>query len=79
MTYRLVKAGLPTSTLRDIWELKILVQGNAAFNTPANGNRIVVRCVDVGGCGRGGAGSAPRNDRCDALHTGISRLSSEYS
>ena len=46
MTYRLVKEGFPISTLRDslgsIWQREILVQGNAVFSNPANGNRIVV-------------------------------------
>ena len=46
MTYRLEKDGFPISTLRDslggIWEREILVQGNAVFTNPANGNRIVV-------------------------------------
>ena len=46
MTYRLVKEGFPISTLRDslggLWEREILVQGNAVFTNPANGNRIVV-------------------------------------
>jgi hypothetical protein len=46
MTYRLVKEGFPLSTLRDslggIWQREILVQGNAVFSNPANGNRIVV-------------------------------------
>ena len=46
MTYRLVKEDFPTSTLRDslggLWEREILVQGNAVFTNPSNGNRIVV-------------------------------------
>ena len=46
MTYRLVQDGFPISTLRDslggIWEREILIQGNAVFTHPANGNRIVV-------------------------------------
>ena len=46
MTYRLVQDGFPISTLRDslggIWEREILIQGNAVFTNPANGNRIVV-------------------------------------
>jgi hypothetical protein len=46
MTYRLVTEGFPFSTLRDslggIWQREILVQGNAVFTNPANGNRIVV-------------------------------------
>ncbi|MFN4867887.1 MAG: hypothetical protein ACK5GZ_16410 [Cyanobium sp.] len=46
MTYRLVQDGFPISTLRDslggIWQREILIQGNAVFTNPANGNRIVV-------------------------------------
>jgi hypothetical protein len=46
MTYRLVQEGFPISTLRDslggIWQREILIQGNAVFTHPANGNRIVV-------------------------------------
>ena len=46
MTYRLVKPGFPVSELRDLhggrWRREILVQGNAVFTNPANGNRIVV-------------------------------------
>ncbi|QVL51983.1 MAG: hypothetical protein KFB97_10810 [Cyanobium sp. M30B3] len=46
MTYRLVQDGFPISTLRDslggIWEREILIQGNAVFTNPANGNHIVV-------------------------------------
>lgn len=46
MTYRLVQEGFPISTLRDslggIWQREILIQGNAVFTNPANGNRIVV-------------------------------------
>ena len=46
MTYRLVQEGFPISTLRDslggIWKRQILIQGNAVFSNPANGNRIVV-------------------------------------
>lgn len=46
MTYRLVEEGFPVSTLRDslggMWERRVLVQGNAIFTNPANGNRIFV-------------------------------------
>ena len=46
MTYRLVQEGFPISTLRDslggIWQREILIQGNAVFTHPANGNRNVV-------------------------------------
>jgi hypothetical protein len=46
MTYTLVKEGFPVSTLRDslggIWEREVLIQGNAVFTNPVNGNRIVV-------------------------------------
>jgi hypothetical protein len=46
MTYRLIGAGCPISTLEDAlggrWEREIFVQGNALFLNPANGNRIVV-------------------------------------
>jgi hypothetical protein len=46
MTYHLVRAGFPLSTLRDslggIWERQIFPQGNALFKNPANGNRIFV-------------------------------------
>jgi hypothetical protein len=46
MTYQLVQDGFPISTLRDslggIWQREILIQGNAVFTNPANGNRIVV-------------------------------------
>jgi len=46
MTYRLVEEGFPVSVLRDslggIWEREVLIQGNAVFTNPANGNRIFV-------------------------------------
>jgi hypothetical protein len=46
MTNRLVEEGFPVSTLRDslggMWERRVLVQGNAIFTNPANGNRIFV-------------------------------------
>jgi len=46
MTYRLIQAGFPISILGDSlggrWRREILVQGNAVFVNPANGNRIVV-------------------------------------
>jgi hypothetical protein len=46
LTYRLIRAGFPISTLRDslggLWEREILPQGNAVFVNRANGNRIVV-------------------------------------
>jgi hypothetical protein len=46
MTYRLVEEGFPVSVLRDslggTWERQVLVQGNAVFTNPANGNRIFV-------------------------------------
>jgi len=46
MTYRLVEEGFPVSVLRDslggVWEREMLIQGNAVFTNPANGNRIVV-------------------------------------
>ncbi len=46
MTYRLVKAGFPLSSLRDslggIWERQIFVQGNAMYTNKLNGNRIFV-------------------------------------
>ena len=46
MTYQLVQEGFPISTLPDslggIWQREILIQGNAVFTNPANGNRIVV-------------------------------------
>ncbi len=46
MTYTLVKEGFPVSTLRDslggTWEREVLIQGNAVFTNPANGNRIFV-------------------------------------
>lgn len=46
MTYRLIRAGFPASTLRDslggIWRREVLVQGNAVFVNAANGNRILV-------------------------------------
>jgi hypothetical protein len=46
MTYRLVKEGFPVSVLRDslggTWERQVLIQGNAVFTNPANGNRIFV-------------------------------------
>jgi hypothetical protein len=42
MTCRLVKDGFPSSTLGGIGEREILVQGNAVFTNPANGNRIGV-------------------------------------
>ncbi|MCP9928799.1 hypothetical protein [Cyanobium sp. CH-040] len=45
-TYTLVKEGSPVSILRDslggIWEREALIQGNAVFTNPANGNRIFV-------------------------------------
>ncbi|MFO8237214.1 MAG: hypothetical protein R6U00_02965 [Prochlorococcaceae cyanobacterium] len=46
MTYRLVEEGFPVSVLRDslggTWERQVLLQSNAEFTNPANGNRIVV-------------------------------------
>lgn len=47
MTYRLVKSGVPLSTLRvslgGLWEREVLIQGNAVFRaTQSNSNRIVV-------------------------------------
>ena len=46
MTYQLVKEGFPVSVLRDslggVWEREVLIQGNAVFTNPANGNRIFV-------------------------------------
>jgi hypothetical protein len=46
MTYRLLKEGFPISVLRDslggTWEREVLIQGNAVFTNPANGNRIFV-------------------------------------
>ncbi|SBO44233.1 hypothetical protein [Cyanobium sp. NIES-981] len=46
MTYRLVEEGFPISTLRDslggLWQRRVLIQGNAVFTNPANGNRIFV-------------------------------------
>ena len=54
MTYRLVQDGFPISTLRDslggIWQREILIQGNAVFTNPANGNRIVVPCAEASRC-----------------------------
>ncbi|MFO7787251.1 MAG: hypothetical protein R6W87_05670 [Halospina sp.] len=46
MPYRVVDEGFPVSVLRDslggVWEREVLIQGNAVFTNPANGNRIVV-------------------------------------
>jgi len=46
MTYRVVEEGFPVSVLRDslggVWEREVLIQGNAVFTNPANGNRIFV-------------------------------------
>ena len=46
MTYRLVRAGFPRSSLQDslggLWEREVLVQGNAVLTHSNNGNRIMV-------------------------------------